>query len=65
MKYTYFVILLFLLNSCFVSRKKYNLLKQEIEVIKSDLKDDDNDGIPNYLSIIDLNGLAVFDCDIY
>jgi OmpA-OmpF porin, OOP family len=51
MKYTYFVILLFLLNSCFVSRKKYNLLKQEIEVIKSDLKDDDKDGIPNYLDL--------------
>jgi hypothetical protein len=65
MKITYIIISLFILSSCIVSQKKYNLLKQEIEAIKSDLKDDDNDGIPNYLSIIDLNGLAVFDCDIY
>jgi hypothetical protein len=49
MKFIYFKISLFILSSCFVGQKKYNLLKQEIEVIKSDLKDDDKDGVPNYL----------------
>lgn len=51
MKINYIIISLLFLSSCFVSQKKHNLLKQELEVIKSDLKDDDKDGIPNYLDL--------------
>ncbi len=51
MKIASLYILLLILSSCFVSQKKYNLLKQEVEDLKSDLKDDDKDGTPNYLDL--------------
>lgn len=51
MKLTSFLILLFSLCSCFVTKKKYLALQQEILQLKSDLNDDDQDGVANYLDL--------------
>lgn len=49
MKKLLVILGLLILSSCFVTKKKYDALEQEIASIKSDLKDDDRDGVPNYL----------------
>lgn len=50
-KFFLLTLILFGFSSCVVSKKKYIALEQELTQIKSDLKDDDKDGIPNYVDI--------------
>ena len=45
------VLPLWLLFSCVVSKKKYEVLEQELTTLKHDLKDEDCDGVPNYLDL--------------
>ncbi|MFN5418252.1 MAG: OmpA family protein [Flavobacteriia bacterium] len=44
-------LILFGYSSCVVSKKKYIALEQELTQIKTDLQDDDKDGIPNYVDL--------------
>jgi outer membrane protein OmpA-like peptidoglycan-associated protein len=48
MKLLSLLILLFSLSACFVTKKKYISMEQEIVQLKSNLQDDDKDGVPNY-----------------
>lgn len=50
-KLLFFTLILFAFTSCVVSKKKYLALEQELTQIKADLKDDDNDGVPNYIDL--------------
>lgn len=51
MKHTSLIILLFSLSSCFLTKKEYQALEQDLAQVKSNLKDDDQDGVANYMDL--------------
>lgn len=51
MKTSFYIILLILLNSCFLTKKEYLALEQDLSQVRTNLKDDDQDGVANYMDL--------------